>query len=144
MTNPDWREQAACRGEDTALWFPPDRAAAVVSYRIARRICDSCPVKDECLTDAYANGEIYNGMYGGLTPNERQRNPDRQPRTAPYRLRRRSRARLDMATHGPPGRIVNHGTRSAYARGCGCDECFYARRDYDLERSANHHRKASQ
>ena len=71
---PDWREAAACVDEDPGLWFPTDSH----DYDIPRRICDPCPVKAACLDDVMADEGLYlstayrYGMWGGLTPSERQ------------------------------------------------------------------------
>jgi WhiB family transcriptional regulator, redox-sensing transcriptional regulator len=76
-----WRDEAACRGHNTSLFFPrdphddyeegePKRRETRRMYRQAIRICNSCPVKQECLDYALDFPEIY-GMWGGLTRPER-------------------------------------------------------------------------
>lgn len=74
-----WRDDAACRGKDTGLWYPPEshsdgrprRRETPKSYGIARQICrNECPVRAECLEDALEHEEPY-GMWGGLTRPER-------------------------------------------------------------------------
>ena len=66
---PRWQTRAACRDHDPDLWFPvPGREAA---YRPARRICHGCPVRADCLDYAQRNG-LHDGMWGGLTPTERE------------------------------------------------------------------------
>lgn len=59
----DWKARAACRGKDTAMFFPQDEAAV----EVARAICEPCPVKAEC--EAAGHGQL--GIWGGLTPAER-------------------------------------------------------------------------
>ncbi|MBA3267743.1 MAG: WhiB family transcriptional regulator [Acidimicrobiia bacterium] len=64
----DWREEAACRSADTAVFFPAtdDEAAE------AKAICATCPVREPCLMFALANREEQ-GVWGGLTETERRR-----------------------------------------------------------------------
>lgn len=60
-----WELQAACRGLDQNLWFT-DTAQA---RRQARHICQSCPVRHECIQLALDTGQEY-GMWGGLTASQ--------------------------------------------------------------------------
>jgi hypothetical protein len=49
-TNPGtWRDQAACHGHDPALWWLETGHYANTA---ARRICNTCPVREPCLADA--------------------------------------------------------------------------------------------
>jgi len=54
-----------CMESDPELFFDPD------NYRQAKRLCNRCPVKTECLTMALVNDEPY-GIWGGLSPRERK------------------------------------------------------------------------
>lgn len=69
----DWQEHAACRLEDTNLFFsvegdePKDSA---LRYSLAKRICAICPVRQPCLSFALALDERH-GIWGGLTPHQR-------------------------------------------------------------------------
>jgi len=64
----DWREEAACREADTAVFFPAtDEEAAA-----AKAICAVCPVREPCLLFALSNREEQ-GVWGGLTEAERRR-----------------------------------------------------------------------
>lgn len=76
-----WRDEAACRDHSTDLFFPPDphddddkdgprRRETRRMYRQAIRICNSCPVKQECLDYALDFPEPF-GIWGGLTRPER-------------------------------------------------------------------------
>ena len=72
LTNPrtdiGWRESAACRDMDTAVFFPAtDEEAAP-----AKAICAICPVRDECLEFALLTRQD-DGVWGGLTEVERRR-----------------------------------------------------------------------
>ena len=63
-TSYSWREQAECRNHD--LDFFGD-------FKVrAKRICASCTVVEPCLNFAVSN-DIQFGVYGGLTPAERNR-----------------------------------------------------------------------
>lgn len=68
-----WMGSAACRGEDTELFYPEgvdDRSATESQYRHAKKICDTCTEKNECLKDALDRDERY-GMWGGESPRKR-------------------------------------------------------------------------
>lgn len=119
-----WRDEAACKGQDSDLWHPESRRQAMANYPYTKATCAGCGVSEQCLADAYATGEIYYGMRGGLTARQRQRSTDR----VRGRNRTRPRRRIEIALDG--GRIVVHGTRSAYKRGCGCDECYAAHSEH--------------
>jgi hypothetical protein len=55
-----WVRRAACRDEDTELWFSADPAHVAK----AQAICTRCPVRAECSAAAEANAELY-GVWGG-------------------------------------------------------------------------------
>jgi WhiB family redox-sensing transcriptional regulator len=66
-----WEEHAACRGEDTNLFFPDGhRGEFVVEIEKAKAICRACPVRENCLIEALNSPEKY-GIWGGLDENER-------------------------------------------------------------------------
>jgi len=54
-----WRNDAACRGHDTALWFDPTRQAEGLA------ICDTCPVRHPCRTEGAAEEGIWGGRPEG-------------------------------------------------------------------------------
>jgi len=62
-----WMQRAACRGNGPDTFFPSGRADAAV----ARLICDSCPVKAECLDYATRNGDL-TGIWGGTSEKQRR------------------------------------------------------------------------
>lgn len=64
----EWQEQALCAQTDPEAFFP-DKGG---STREAKRICQACPVRDECLEYALANDERF-GIWGGLSERERRR-----------------------------------------------------------------------
>lgn len=77
----DWRTQAACRGMDPRIFFPPRNEDSVGWARHAKAICARCPVKAECLDDALGPPFEPEGIRGGLTAKER-RNLRRRMRRA--------------------------------------------------------------
>jgi len=62
-----WREHAACKGEPVDVWFSTQGHGVT----IAKRICNTCPVRLECLRWA-VDEQINHGIYGARTPRERQ------------------------------------------------------------------------
>lgn len=69
---PDWRDLAACRGEDPELFFPKGADGPwLLTIEQAKTICRRCPVLDACLTFAL-NNPVPDGIYGGLTEIERR------------------------------------------------------------------------
>ncbi|WP_245617695.1 WhiB family transcriptional regulator [Nitriliruptor alkaliphilus] len=64
----DWRADAACREIDVEVFFAIDEAA----QREAIAVCETCPVRQECLEHAVANREQY-GVWGGLREQDRKR-----------------------------------------------------------------------
>lgn len=75
----DWREDAACRGIESSVFFSPDaergQARAQRESR-ARRICADCPVLRQCRDHALVTGEPY-GIWGGTTETDRRRHARR-------------------------------------------------------------------
>lgn len=66
---PGWQEDAACRGQQTEIFFRKDP-------EVAQLICQRCRVAEDCLvnalrTESVRKGSRY-GVLGGMTPNQRQ------------------------------------------------------------------------
>lgn len=61
----DWREQAACK-HATSLFYPvnPNSRKYRRTLEVAKRICNSCPVKQQCEQEAKDNDEQY-GIWAG-------------------------------------------------------------------------------
>jgi WhiB family redox-sensing transcriptional regulator len=59
----NWRNDAACRGHDVAVFFP-ERGT---SPEPGKAICATCPVRAECLAAADDDG-----IWGGTTAVERK------------------------------------------------------------------------
>ena len=67
-TNEQWQERALCAQTDPEAFFPEKGG----STREAKKICQRCPVRAECLEYALANDERF-GIWGGLSERERRR-----------------------------------------------------------------------
>ncbi|MGX7732930.1 WhiB family transcriptional regulator [Rhodococcus sp. 2H158] len=70
----DWQLHAACRDADAATFFHPDNErgeARTDRVRAAKRICQSCPVRTQCLRHALEAGERH-GIWGGFSEEERR------------------------------------------------------------------------
>jgi WhiB family transcriptional regulator, redox-sensing transcriptional regulator len=63
-----WQADALCSQTDPEAFFPEKGG----STRDAKKICDSCGVKSECLEYALKNDERF-GIWGGLSERERRR-----------------------------------------------------------------------
>lgn len=98
-----WASEKACADVGIDIFFPGD-GEAVQNYAIGRLICERCPVQMECLSHALDTREEY-GMWGGFTPQERDRMLSRRGTIPAFDGERR------------------HGTPSGYKVGCRCDEC---------------------
>ncbi|HEX6597167.1 MAG TPA: WhiB family transcriptional regulator [Acidimicrobiales bacterium] len=72
LTNPRtdvaWRQEAACRGLETDIFFPLTEEEAAE----AKAVCATCPVRDLCLEYALITRQD-DGVWGGLTETERRR-----------------------------------------------------------------------
>lgn len=64
----EWQEQALCAQTDPEAFFPEKGG----STREAKRICQACAVRDECLEYALEHDERF-GIWGGLSERERRR-----------------------------------------------------------------------
>jgi WhiB family redox-sensing transcriptional regulator len=62
----DWRDRAACKGEDTGLFFDETEAG----IERAKRACDGCPALIPCREYALTRPERY-GVFGGMSADER-------------------------------------------------------------------------
>jgi WhiB family redox-sensing transcriptional regulator len=81
----DWRDAAACRSADPALFFGPEGespAATVVREAEANTYCAVCPVRSECLE---AGLRIKYGTWGGLNEQDRANEARRRRRAAQRR-----------------------------------------------------------
>lgn len=72
---PSWQELASCHGQ-TDLFFPRQdltlKGAVYASITKARKICEACPVRQQCLDYSLTLPHPWSGIYAGLTPRQRQ------------------------------------------------------------------------
>lgn len=75
---PHWYRFAACQGQDPEMFFPihnrlsdDAKSGQVVA---AKKICRRCLVRQQCLDWALEQREGF-GIWGGLTPAEREAGP---------------------------------------------------------------------
>ena len=72
--NPNWAQNAACRGLDLDFFFEDLQASTRKGdpYGKAREICNSCPddVRQACLATSIAEG-LRSGFFGGAIPARR-------------------------------------------------------------------------
>ncbi len=70
-----WQQRAACKGPQSAVFFPPSqperKEAREERERRAKSICASCPVRLPCLDYALSIKEPH-GIWGGLNEAERR------------------------------------------------------------------------
>ena len=125
---------AACAWSPVDFYPTPDYPGHD-PYTAARAICDTCPVRDACLTGALERREAY-GMWGGTTPADRDQmlhQADRAVRRERRAAARRGETRMGRPT-GTAGPI-NHGTHGGYTAHLKrntpvCDSCRQAERAY--------------
>ena len=113
----DWRHQAACRGMDVNLFFPPSYKAPAVLGQVeeARSVCRRCPVRATCLEWAVNTGQG-DGIWGGLIPDERPR-AKRRPRSSRRRPARVDEVVVERAAEGKPvGRALSDAEQAEAAR----------------------------
>ena len=63
-----WRDQAACQGLESAIFYPADDGEA----ESAKTVCEECLVRAPCLDYALEQRER-DGVWGGSTEKERRR-----------------------------------------------------------------------
>jgi WhiB family redox-sensing transcriptional regulator len=78
----NWRSAAACLLADPDLFFPISSAGpAERQVTRAKTICGGCLVREKCLEFALSH-ELSYGIWGGTTPEDRQRDRRRKRRAA--------------------------------------------------------------
>lgn len=93
-----WRDQALCAQTDPELFFPEKGSSSAD----AKRVCDRCDVRDQCLAYALRRDERF-GIWGGLSVSERDRIsalPGLHPGLARARRKARDQAILAMVDAG--------------------------------------------
>jgi WhiB family redox-sensing transcriptional regulator len=86
----NWRAAGSCLSADPDLFFPIS-ANGPAERQIARAkmICAGCGVRQECLEFALSHDQVY-GIWGGTTPEDRQRERRRKRRAAATAAHRRT------------------------------------------------------
>ena len=68
-----WRDDAACRNTAPDLFFPVGSTGeAEEESRAAIALCQSCPVREQCLEFAMATNQR-DGIWGGTSEEDRRR-----------------------------------------------------------------------
>ena len=75
----DWASDAACRGIG-----PDELFVRGAEQHRAKQVCQSCPVRTECLAEALDN-QIEWGVWGGTTERERRALLRRRPNVTSWR-----------------------------------------------------------
>ena len=91
---PAWRH-AACRGEDPELWYPFSSKSPLdvnAAGETAKDICRRCPHRQECVQWA-VHLDDQHGIWGGLTPEQRDPIRARRLRHNETEKKRRQRQR---------------------------------------------------
>jgi WhiB family redox-sensing transcriptional regulator len=73
----EWRDRAACQGQPAEFFFARSDRYGVDRHDPAalaegKRICNGCPVREECLDAALDGGDDVYGLWGGTTKRERE------------------------------------------------------------------------
>jgi len=77
LQHPDdgvWRDNASCKKMGNTLFFQTlhnNSKKILESINEVKALCESCPVKEDCLDFAVRN-DIKDGIWGGMTPTERK------------------------------------------------------------------------
>lgn len=69
IKRPAWHKEAKCRGKGTRDYFLK-RGETAKLWTIRKSLCESCPVRWDCLESAIYHGDTY-GIWGGLGEPER-------------------------------------------------------------------------
>lgn len=84
----NWRSAGACLSADPDLFFPiSTKGLGEKQVARAKMICSGCRVRQECLEFAQAH-DLTHGIWGGTTPEDRQRARRRKRRAAAVAARR--------------------------------------------------------
>lgn len=81
----NWRSAGACLSADPDLFFPiSSHGPGERQIAKAKTICAGCQVRQECLEFALSHDQMH-GIWGGTTPEDRQRERRRKRRAAARR-----------------------------------------------------------
>lgn len=75
----DWTARSACKTSD-----PDELFVSGAAQNRAKAVCQGCPVRTECLSDALDN-RVEFGVWGGMTERERRALLRRRPEVGSWR-----------------------------------------------------------
>jgi WhiB family redox-sensing transcriptional regulator len=105
IPNLNWLADAACAGMDQRAFFATGNHARAQVFA-AKKICDACPVREECRGWAIESGERW-GVWGGMSQHELRKK----------RRRFTSRAKTRTVNASPKNREpAKCGTNSGYRK----------------------------
>lgn len=112
----DWQDDAVCSQTDPESFFPEKGG----STKEAKKICLTCPVRNDCLQYALDHDERF-GIWGGYSERERRR------------LKRGEliEPTLNRGGYQPPAQ--HEPSYACYQRGCRTPECCEAKAAYERE-----------
>ena len=64
-----WQDKAACKSANSDIFF----SGVASRIQMAKKICETCPVVQDCLEFAIRNDDFEPHVYGGMTGAERRR-----------------------------------------------------------------------
>lgn len=73
IEQPEWFEEAACRGMDPNVFFPNVQETVEQDRAIAKRVCSNCSVRELC--EIRGRFEEY-GIWGGTDEDQRHESGD--------------------------------------------------------------------
>ncbi|MDL5205087.1 WhiB family transcriptional regulator [Streptomyces sp. ALI-76-A] len=124
IPNLDWLRHAVCAGMDQRAFFATGRHARAQVFA-AKRVCDACPVREQCREWAIESGERW-GVWGGMSQDELRKK------------RRRFTSRAKAGTRPAPKKRepAKCGTRPGYQKHLRektpvCGPCRQANTDAD-------------
>lgn len=72
IDSPEWHEDAECSKPSNKIYIDNFFANKPAQQQPALKICDSCPVRRECMKSALEEKQVW-GIWGGLTPKKIRR-----------------------------------------------------------------------
>jgi len=129
---PAWMYDGLCNEYPQGTFFPVHGGEGKIRTSVAKAICNRCLVREECLQYALDTRQEY-GVWGGKS--ERQRRAIRRQYAADQALVVVPDVADDNEQpRGERGRWVRTrgcGHDATYKRGCRCDACRIAHRNYN-------------
>jgi hypothetical protein len=106
---PDWRDDAACREEDSEAFFANSATSeGKLAIQHAKSICARCPSQVQCGQWALETRQAY-GVWGGLSEDERRRTLRIRIKDGDAEPRKGGRPRAKCGTASAYDRHVKYG-----------------------------------